>query len=156
MSTRRPRVTYDRALAILICAEVAKGRSLRDVCSDPNMPDESTVRTWALDDKDGFAERYDRATCLRADALGDRIQDMLLQEDMTEEQARVVRVRVDGLLKLLGKLAPKRWADRPDLQPPPAPAAITFNIGTAPAAAAALPPPVVIEGKATGRTEHDR
>jgi hypothetical protein len=47
MSPGKP-TDYTAELAARICAELATGRSLRDVCRDDDMPHESTVRAWAL------------------------------------------------------------------------------------------------------------
>src|SRR4051812_2164281 len=53
--------TYTAELAATICARLATGETLRAVCRDDGMPSESTVRTWALDDREGFSAHYARA-----------------------------------------------------------------------------------------------
>ena len=52
---------YDSDIAERILAEVARGRSLTEVCSDPGMPQRRTVRRWVDLNRDGFAARLGRA-----------------------------------------------------------------------------------------------
>lgn len=71
--------TYTRELADWICEQLKKDRPLIDICSAPNMPSASTVRLWAREDHDGFAERYKAAQRHRGPSteytreIGDRI-----------------------------------------------------------------------------------
>ncbi len=58
--TGRPS-TYSQEIADEVCRRLAGGESLRAICRDEGIPDESTVRLWALDDRDGFAAQYARA-----------------------------------------------------------------------------------------------
>lgn len=53
-----PLVSYSDALADRICAELARGRSLRDICRDDDMPNRSTVRDWVVLNEGGFGDRY--------------------------------------------------------------------------------------------------
>ncbi len=62
---------FKQGTADAICAELAKGRTLRDVCRDEKMPAESTVRTWALDDQGGFSAQYARAREIGYHAMAD-------------------------------------------------------------------------------------
>ena len=52
---------YTAELAERILRELRTGRSLRNVCKDDGIPSEGTVRTWATDDREGFATRYRQA-----------------------------------------------------------------------------------------------
>ena len=56
----RPSV-YSHAMAEEICNRLAVGESLKSVCQDDGMPDERTVRRWALDPDHPFSPRYARA-----------------------------------------------------------------------------------------------
>jgi hypothetical protein len=51
-----PPETVDRLLG-----ELMRGRSLVEVCGDPDMPDHTTVNRWVASDRDGFAARYRHA-----------------------------------------------------------------------------------------------
>jgi hypothetical protein len=52
---------YDSDIAERILAEVARGRSLTEVCGDPGMPTRRTVRCWIDMNRNGFAVRFGRA-----------------------------------------------------------------------------------------------
>jgi hypothetical protein len=41
--------------------ELMIGRSLVEICGDPDMPDHTTVNRWVANDRDGFAARYRHA-----------------------------------------------------------------------------------------------
>ena len=56
----RPSI-FSPELAALLCERLAGGETLRAICRDADMPDERTVRRWALDDVEGFAGHYARA-----------------------------------------------------------------------------------------------
>jgi hypothetical protein len=47
MSAGRPTL-YTEEVGQKICARIAEGESLRAICSDEDMPHESTVRGWAI------------------------------------------------------------------------------------------------------------
>jgi transposase-like protein len=49
---------YTAALADRIVQELAHGRALQDICAEPGMPCQTTVRHWIADDIEGFAARY--------------------------------------------------------------------------------------------------
>ena len=57
--TGRPSL-YTPATADRILAELSNGRPLERICRDPGMPSSTTVRQWAVEDRDGFAARYAR------------------------------------------------------------------------------------------------
>ena len=122
----KPKVPYSPALAAEICARLARGESLRSICSTPEMPDESTVRGWYVDNHEGFAPQYARARDIALDLMADetlsiadtqeegvKITDKwtgteITRADMTEHR----RLRVDTRKWYLAKLAPKRYGDR--------------------------------------------
>jgi transposase-like protein len=52
---------YTTELAGHILQELARGRTLKDICTEPGMPGATTVRQWVTDDTDGFAARYRQA-----------------------------------------------------------------------------------------------
>jgi len=62
MGVGRRSPVYSRALALRICRLLRAGQSLRAICSAPDMPGARTVRDWAAQDRDGFAERYRRVS----------------------------------------------------------------------------------------------
>jgi hypothetical protein len=52
---------YSDALAELILAGLAAGRTLHDICLDDDMPSERTVYHWVGDNREGFGARYFKA-----------------------------------------------------------------------------------------------
>jgi hypothetical protein len=73
---KRGRATsYTATLADEICARLAAGESLLEICRDEHMPAESTVRGWAIDDAGpGFAAKYTRARDIGLDHEADEIK----------------------------------------------------------------------------------
>ncbi len=132
MSTARggQPLTYTAELAEQICRRLVEGESLREMCRDPAMPLESTVRGWVVDDRDGFAARYGRAREAQMDRWADEIIEIADEDDgdwMDRQQGgetvRVVdhehvhrsRLRVDARKWLMAKLAPRRYGDKLEL-----------------------------------------
>jgi hypothetical protein len=73
---RGRQLTYDRETAHAICVRLARGETLRGICRDEEFPPESTVRTWALEDVDGFAARYTLARQLGLDSMADQLLEI--------------------------------------------------------------------------------
>ena len=92
------------------------------------MPEESTIRTWALDDKDGFFTHYTRAIQIRAIGWAEEIveisddgsNDTYIDPNSGQERtnAEVVarsRLRVDTRKWMLSKVLPKVYGEKLDL-----------------------------------------
>jgi transposase-like protein len=116
---------YTEELADRICAELAETANLRAVCRQEGMPSESTVRRWAIEDREGFSARYARARTIgymrladdvleiSDDSSGDAIVDPEtgVERINTEFVARS-RIRVDTRKWLLSKVLPKLFGDK--------------------------------------------
>lgn len=92
------------------------------------MPDEASVRSWALDNKDGFAPQYSRARELGYLSMADEILDISddglndwierrRQDGSTElvpdhEHISRSKLRFDARRWLLSKCLPKIYGDR--------------------------------------------
>ncbi|MDB5517659.1 MAG: hypothetical protein JWQ17_4417 [Tardiphaga sp.] len=72
-----PRTLYAPALADLILDELSRGRTLREVCRDPDMPAESTVRLWVVENREDFAAHYALAREEGDFAMADEILDIV-------------------------------------------------------------------------------
>ena len=135
--------TFTHETARLICEQLATGKTLREVCRAENMPPESTVRLWALDDREGFAAHYTRAREIGYHAMAD---DMLEIADdgrndwmerngedgagwsVNGEHMQRSRLRVDTRKWMLSKALPKVYGDKLDLtHANPDGTAITFQ-----------------------------
>ena len=116
--------TFDHTIAARICERMAQGESLRKICESPGFPSESTVRTWAVDDREGFAAQYARAREAQMDALAEEIlaiaddtsNDVIIDDEGNERTNHEVvarsRLRVDARKWLMSKIAPKKYGDK--------------------------------------------
>jgi hypothetical protein len=69
--------TYTEEVAEHILEQLAAGRTLRSIClQDDDMPSCSTVRTWVIDNREGFAPRYARARIIGAMEMQDEMLDI--------------------------------------------------------------------------------
>lgn len=127
MAERGRPTDFTAEIAATICAELAKGRSLRDVCLDDDMPHESTVRAWALEDREGFSTQYTKAREIGYHAMADELMDIAdngindWMERRGEEDAgwqangehiQRSRLRVDTRKWMLSKVLPKIYGDK--------------------------------------------
>lgn len=126
MSEARGRPTeYTADLAQEICAKLAEGRTLRSVCKDDGVPPESTVRTWVLDDREGFAAQYARAREIGYGSMADEIieiadnssLDVIKGDEETADRVNTEfvarsRLKVDTRKWLLSKALPKVYGDK--------------------------------------------
>lgn len=127
MAERGRPTDFTQEVAAAICAELAKGRSLRDVCSDEGMPAESTVRLWALEDREGFSAQYVRAREVGYHSMADELMEIAddARNDWMErrgeddagwqangEHIQRSRLRVDTRKWMLSKVLPKLYGDK--------------------------------------------
>lgn len=103
----RPSI-YTQEIADLICQKLAEGMSLRAICRSEGMPNEATVRQWAVDDREGFYSQYTRSRDIGLDCMADEVQEIA---DGDGDVARD-RLRFDSRRWYLSKLAPKRYGDK--------------------------------------------
>lgn len=117
----RPSV-YDGKIAAEICRRMAEGESLRGICEDEHMPGESTVRSWVIDDVNGFSAQYARARALQAERwaeeimhISDELPAMTGEGKYDSAAVQHQRLRVDTRKWLLSKVLPKVYGDRLDV-----------------------------------------
>lgn len=130
MAERGRPADYTAELAATICAELATGRSLRDVCTGEDMPAESTVRAWAVEDRGGFSAQYTRAREIGYHAMADELLEIAddghndWMERRGDEDAgwqangehiQRSRLRVDTRKWMLSKVLPKVYGDKVEL-----------------------------------------
>ena len=110
--------------------ELMAGRTLDDVCADPEMPSATSVRKWVRDDVDGFAARYfvareigyqsvaDQALQIVDDRSNDWItyqrEDGSIARMLDPKRIGRALARVSTPRWLLSKMLPKRFGERPD------------------------------------------
>jgi hypothetical protein len=61
---------YTAEIADVVLSELTAGRTLYDICRDPGMPSERTVRLWVIVNREGFAARYGQARKISGVWLG--------------------------------------------------------------------------------------
>lgn len=121
MARKAPRITLTDPLIDALCERVASGQSAKTICAQPGMPSESTLYRWLSEsEQDGatdiyrrFRERYARAREAQADALAEEMLDVA--RAATEKNAASKRLLVDVLKWRAGKLRPKVYGDKVDL-----------------------------------------
>ena len=118
----RPSI-YTQILADTICARLAATESLRAICRDPEMPNNSTVMRWLKEDKHpGFQEQYARGREVGLDSMADEIleiADQLLPKlrDGRIDSGKVQekRLQIDARKWILSKQLAKKYGDKIDL-----------------------------------------
>lgn len=121
---------FNDEIADEICAKLAVGMSLKEICRGEGMPDSSTVFRWlAKEENASFRDRYARAKEAGMDALAEEILDIAdnatndwmdrhdaegntTGKQFNAEAARRSQIRIDARKWLLAKLAPKKYGDR--------------------------------------------
>lgn len=109
-----------------ILQRLSDGESLLAICKTEGYPAESTVRSWVMDDVDGFAANYTRARELGYERLADELLAIadtpimgqksvskatgveITEGDMIEHR----RLQVDTRKWMLSKMLPKRFGDK--------------------------------------------
>lgn len=114
-----------------ICERIADGESLRQICGDEGMPATSTVFVWLSEDPQ-FSEQYARAREAQADAVFDDIlsiaddgrNDWIEKRNADgqvigwQENGEAIRrsqLRIDARKWMAGKLKPKKYGEKLDL-----------------------------------------
>jgi len=105
----RPSV-YTKEIADEICRRLAEGESLRAICDDdPDMPATSTVRLWAIEDREGFFAQYDKARKVQALGWAEEIMEIA---DLEKQEVTRSRLRVDTRKWMLSKVLPKVYGEK--------------------------------------------
>jgi hypothetical protein len=114
-----------------ICTRLMNGETLREICRDPHLPHRATVFRWLHADKE-FCDQYTIAREIQLDDLADEMLE--IADDSTNdwierhregaeeagwrvhsEHIQRSRLRIETRKWLLGKLAPKKYGDRVEI-----------------------------------------
>jgi hypothetical protein len=111
---RKPRVSFSQPLFDEICAQLAEGKMLSEICQGNEMPERSAVVKWANENHEGCYQQYARARDIGYQLIA---EDILLIADTpvsTErgDQVDRSRLRVDSRKWLLSKALPKIYGDK--------------------------------------------
>lgn len=121
--------SYTAEIADRILDELMEGRLLIDICDDPGMPTARTIRQWVQVDREGFAQRYDRARELGFHAMADQMlaiaddgrndwtiyrkNDGTAELVLDHEHISRSKLRVNSRKWLLTKMLPRIYGDEP-------------------------------------------
>lgn len=95
-----------------ICDRIAQGESLRSICADADMPNHRDVTRW-LDQNPDIVPQYACAREAQGDHEFDEIKDIV--DAATPETVQVARLRADARRWRAGKLRPKVYGDKLDV-----------------------------------------
>jgi hypothetical protein len=107
---RKPSVYFSQPLFDEICALLAEGRNLREICRMEGMPTAAAVLSWAQSDPE-LDKHYARARERGYAVMADDIVD--IADNDKSEQARL---RVDTRKWLMSKCLPKIYGDKQSVE----------------------------------------
>lgn len=123
----RPPMPYDPDVALDVLMGLMEGKTLTEVCEDPDLPSERTVYRW-LATNSTFSQAYMRAREVQMMVWADQIvliaddaqndyMDRLMADGGTErvvdmENINRSRLRIDTRKFLMAKIAPKVFGDK--------------------------------------------
>ncbi len=110
-STGRPS-RYQPDIATRILQRMAGGETLTAICRTAGMPCHSTVRLWAIEDRDGFSARYARAREAQAHAIAEGALDGAQRAT----DAALGRLEFDAKRWFAGKMLPRVYGEKPEPQ----------------------------------------
>lgn len=102
---------YNQKTVDFICDELAEGKSLREICAPDDMPNRGAVFRW-LGQNEAFHNQYARAREVQADAIFD---DVLKLADDDKADVQRSRLQVDARKWIAGKLRPKKYGDKQEI-----------------------------------------
>ena len=115
---------FSSELTQAICDEIADGKSLREICSRPGMPDRGTVRRWLADpEHEEFRRLYNTARMCWADTLFEEIAELGAQARHLAENAEArgfnahaavgaLREEIRAKMWVCARLRPDKYGDR--------------------------------------------
>lgn len=109
---RKSPVPRSAEIEEIILEKLRDGGALKVICKTKGMPDESTVREWAMEDSP-FAARYRRARELGYQKMAD---DLIALADDQGIEANSRRLMVDTRKWALAKALPKIYGDRLEVE----------------------------------------
>ena len=109
---RKSPVSFTQDIGDSICEQIVEGESLRSICKQSGMPSIGAFLRW-VSENDALKEQYARAKQEQAETFFDEIIDIADHSD--KENVACARLQVDARKWVLGKLKPKKYGDKLDL-----------------------------------------
>ncbi len=102
---------YNTEIAERICSEIANGKPVFAICQEEWCPSEFTVYRW-LREYEEFSQAYTHARELQQERFA---AEVVMIAD-TEKDPAIARNRMDARKWYAGKVSPKKWGDRVDIE----------------------------------------
>ena len=122
--------TYSEHITDVLCIRIGQGESLRRICMEKDMPDQSVVYDWLLRHP-SFTEKYTRAREEQAETYADMIVDIADESPeinvLKDKEGNVIETKIDSGYVAYQKqriesrkwtamkLKPKKYGDRMQL-----------------------------------------
>jgi hypothetical protein len=106
-------VAFSQDIFDRICERIAEGESLREICEEKDMPARVNFIRW-LEKHEALRNQYARARELQADHEFDEIK--AIADLASVDDVQVARLRVDTRKWRAGKLRPKVYGDKVDVE----------------------------------------
>jgi hypothetical protein len=101
-----------------ICRQIASGKPLREICSIPAMPSESTVRTWVRTNHENCTAVFEAAREAYAHRLADEMLALCDERPAELENGRIdpawvalQKLRIDTRKWTASRILPKEYGD---------------------------------------------
>jgi hypothetical protein len=116
---------YTPELAATICARLADGQSLREICREDSFPDRVTVLRWVFSNEE-FRHQYEQARQVASETMMDEIKDiaddssndymerldrdgMMIGWRENGDSTKRAQLRITTRQWIAERMAPKRW-----------------------------------------------
>lgn len=103
--------TYTDEVGEMICLRLSDGESLRQICSDPDMPNISTVIKWRSD-VPAFSAQYAHAREAQGHEYAHKVSSTADRVLTGELDPAAARVAIDGFKWTAARMARKDYGDR--------------------------------------------
>ncbi len=110
---------YTPEVVDAICAGIAEGNGVREICKSADLPSAATVFNWLKDpDKAEFHQLYQQAQALRGDKLFNEVINIArdIPKNADRDEIARAKVQIDVLRWAAGKLAPAQYGDVTQMQ----------------------------------------
>jgi hypothetical protein len=102
---------YVPEIGVKICAELAEGKSLVEVCKTKGFPSRATVYRW-LRESEEFRTIMSLAHDDQADAIADDVLKIADSAGKTKAAINKARLQIDARKWYAAKVRPKKYGDR--------------------------------------------
>ena len=107
--------SWTEEIAADICARIANGETLTEICADEDMPGRSTVTEWLMKDLHGFSGQYAHARAIQAIHEDDECKQIADEAfgdyyiDYDKDGKPFVKVDSDNIQRAKLRIETRRW-----------------------------------------------